>query len=48
MMPVNQYVEIRNGGYYSRQHPEGAVVTSLRTENPDIDIPLESAFDLDA
>jgi Uma2 family endonuclease len=33
---------------YSRQHLEGAVVTTLRTENPDIEIPLESAFDLDA
>jgi Uma2 family endonuclease len=33
---------------YSRKHPEGAVVTMLRTENPDIEIPLESAFDLDA
>lgn len=33
---------------YSRQHPEGAAVTTLRTENPDIEIPLESAFDLDA
>jgi Uma2 family endonuclease len=33
---------------YSRKRPEGAVVTTLRTENPDIEIPLESAFDLDA
>ena len=33
---------------YSRRHPEGAAVTTLRTENPDIEIPLESAFDLDA
>ena len=33
---------------YSRQHPEGAAVTKLRTENPEIEIPLESAFDLDA
>src|SRR5579863_10157232 len=33
---------------YSRKHPEGAVVTMLRTENPDIEIPLESAFDLDS
>jgi len=33
---------------YSRKHPEGAVVTMLRTENPDIEIPLGSAFDLDA
>ena len=33
---------------YSQKHPEGAAVTTLRTENPDIEIPLESAFDLDA
>ena len=33
---------------YSRRHPEGAAVTTLRTENPDIEIPLESAFDLDS
>lgn len=33
---------------YSRQHPEGASATVLRTENPAIEIPLESAFDLDA
>ncbi len=33
---------------YSRKHPEGAVATTLRTENPDIEIPLESAFDLDS
>jgi Uma2 family endonuclease len=33
---------------YSRKHPEGAVATTLRTENPDIEISLESAFDLDA
>ena len=33
---------------YSRTHPEGAAVTTLRTENPDIEIPIESAFDLDA
>jgi Uma2 family endonuclease len=33
---------------YSRKHPEGAVVTTLRTENPDIEIPLENAFDLDS
>jgi Uma2 family endonuclease len=33
---------------YSRRHREGAAVTMLRTENPDIEIPLESAFDLDA
>src|SRR5208282_6369113 len=30
---------------YSRRHPEGAAVTTLRTENPDIEIPLESTFD---
>jgi Uma2 family endonuclease len=33
---------------YSRKHPEGAAVTTLRTENPDIEIAIESAFDLDA
>jgi len=33
---------------YSQKHPEGAAVTTLRTENPDIEIPLESALDLDA
>jgi Uma2 family endonuclease len=33
---------------YSQKHPEGAAATSLRTENPDIEIPLESAFDLNA
>jgi Uma2 family endonuclease len=33
---------------YSRKHPEGAAATTLRTETPDIEIPLESAFDLDS
>jgi Uma2 family endonuclease len=33
---------------YSQKHPEGAAVTTLRTENPGIEIPLESAFDLDS
>ncbi len=34
---------------YSRKHPEGTAATAtLRTENPDIEIPLESAFDRDA
>ena len=33
---------------YSRQHPEGTAATVLRTENPAIEIPLESAFDLDS
>ena len=33
---------------YSQKHPEGAAATTLRTENPDIEIPLESAFDLDS
>jgi Uma2 family endonuclease len=33
---------------YSQGHPEGSAVATLRTENPDIEIPLESAFDLDA
>jgi Uma2 family endonuclease len=33
---------------YSRQHPEGGAATVLSTENPSIQIPLESAFDLDA
>jgi Uma2 family endonuclease len=33
---------------YSRQNPAGAVCEILRTENPSIEIPLETAFDLDA
>lgn len=33
---------------YSRRHPEGMAATVLRTENPDIEIPLENAFDRDA
>lgn len=33
---------------YSRKHPEGMAATTLRTENPDIEIPLERAFDRDA
>lgn len=33
---------------YSQQHPEGAAVTILRTERPDIEIPLEGVFNLDA
>jgi Uma2 family endonuclease len=33
---------------YSLKHPEGAAVTTLRTENPDVEIPLESAFDLES
>ncbi|HEY1756297.1 MAG TPA: Uma2 family endonuclease [Bryobacteraceae bacterium] len=33
---------------FSQKHPEGCAVTMLRTENPDIEIPLESAFDLDS
>jgi Uma2 family endonuclease len=33
---------------YSRNQPQGSVVTTLRTESPDIEIPLETAFDLDA
>jgi Uma2 family endonuclease len=34
--------------YYSRQEPQGTACTVLRTENPKIEIPLESAFNLDA
>jgi Uma2 family endonuclease len=33
---------------YSRQNPAGALCEVLRTENPSIEIPLETAFDLDA
>ena len=33
---------------YSQQQPQGAAVTTLRTENPTIEIPLETAFDLNA
>jgi Uma2 family endonuclease len=33
---------------YSREHPEGAPATTLFTANPEIRIPLEKAFDLDA
>jgi Uma2 family endonuclease len=33
---------------YSQARPEGTVVTTLRTGNPDIEIPLEAAFDLDS
>ena len=33
---------------YSRQHPVGVTATALHTENPSIQIPLESAFALDA
>ena len=33
---------------YSQARPEGTVVTTLRTENPEIEIPIESAFDLDS
>jgi Uma2 family endonuclease len=33
---------------YSRTEPEGMSCTILRTENPIIEIPLESAFDLEA
>lgn len=31
---------------YSPKHPEGEICTTLRTENPNIEIPLETAFDL--
>ena len=31
-----------------RENPAGAVCDVLRTENPDIEITLESAFDIDA
>ena len=33
---------------YSQRQPEGAAVTTLRTENPVIEIPLASAFDLNS
>lgn len=33
---------------YSREQPEGAAVTRLRTARPKIEIPLADAFDLDA
>ena len=33
---------------FSKQHPEGVFAAVLRTENPEIEISLESAFDLDA
>lgn len=33
---------------YSQKQPQGAAVTMLRTENPEIEIPLAAAFDLDA
>jgi Uma2 family endonuclease len=33
---------------YSRENPAGAVCDVLRTENPTIEIPLETAFDLNA
>jgi Uma2 family endonuclease len=33
---------------YSRKQPQGAAVTTLRTEDPEIEIPLTAAFDLDA
>jgi len=32
---------------FSREQPEGAPCTTLHTANPAIEIPLESAFDLD-
>ena len=33
---------------YSQKHPQGAVCDVLRTENPEITIPLADAFSLDA
>ena len=33
---------------YSQKQPQGAAVTTLRTEGPAIEIPLTAAFDLDA
>jgi Uma2 family endonuclease len=33
---------------YSQKQPQGVAVTTLRTENPEIEIPLAAAFDLDA
>ena len=33
---------------FSKQNPVGSVCDVLRTSNPDIEIPLASAFDLDA
>lgn len=33
---------------YSRENQAGALCDALRTENPHIEIPLSSAFNLDA
>jgi Uma2 family endonuclease len=33
---------------YSQKQPQGSAVTTLRTEDPEIEIPLAAAFDLDA
>jgi Uma2 family endonuclease len=33
---------------YSQAHPEGVSAIVLQTQNPNIEIPLENAFDLDA
>lgn len=32
--------------FYSQKNPAGAVCNVLRAENPDIEIPLTAAFDL--
>jgi hypothetical protein len=34
--------------WYSQKDPRGAVCEVLKTENPSIEIPLDSAFDLNA
>jgi len=33
---------------YSQKHPAGAVCDILRTEDPNIEIPLTAAFDLNS
>jgi Uma2 family endonuclease len=38
----------RSAIVYSQKNPQGAVCDILRTENPEIAIPLEDAFNLDA
>jgi Uma2 family endonuclease len=40
--------EVRTALCFSRENPAGTVCGVLRTMNPNIEIPLESAFDLDA
>jgi len=40
--------EERTALSFSRENPAGAVCNLLRTSNPDIEIPLETAFDIDS